>query len=74
MESTVVSMNLTEYKNGDIVHFEDELYGKGKGAIVGIFQSPEGKSYCIIYPKIPPLSLKYTCFLIEENKVVLTPF
>jgi hypothetical protein len=67
-------MKLSEFDNGDIVQFSDELYGKGKGAIVGTFVSSDGKEYCVVYPKIRPLACKFMCFLTESKNVVLNPF
>jgi len=67
-------MKLIDFKNGEIVQFEDEQYGKGKGAVTGIFISPDGTEYCIIYPKIPRTGYPYTCFLTKKENLAMTPF
>lgn len=67
-------MNLNDFKNGEIVQFNDERYGQGKGAIVGIFVSPDGVEYCIIYPKIPRTGYPFMCFITKKENLIMTPF
>ena len=67
-------MNLTDFKNGENVRFEDEQFGQGKGVVLGVFTDSNGKEYCIIYPKIPPLGYTFSCFLTEARNLILTPF
>lgn len=69
-----MNLDLNELKNGELVQFDDDRYGQGKGAVVGVFTSPEGKEYCIVYPKIPRTGYKFMCFVTERENVVLAPF
>lgn len=68
-------LKLEEFKNGDIIYYEDIIYGKGEGRIAGIFKEETSeKEFCIIYPKIHPENLKYMCFVTELKNVMNTPF
>jgi len=67
-------MKLEDLKNGELVQFSDERFGQGKGAVAGIFTSPDGTEYCIIYPKIPRAGYPFMCFATERKNLVLTPF
>lgn len=67
-------MDLVDFKNGELVQFDDERYGQGKGVLVGIFVHPDGTEYCIIYPKIPRTGYPFMCFLTKRANLVLTPF
>jgi hypothetical protein len=67
-------MNLTDLKNGELVQFNDEVYGQGKAAVVGIFIAPDETEYCLLYPKIRPMACPYMCFLTKRENIVMAPF
>lgn len=62
-----------KFEQGEIVQFDDEIFGRGTGGVVGYCKDCD--KY-VIYPKIEHIFDDYSfmCFLIKSDKLISTPF
>ena len=61
------------FEQGEIVQYDDEKFGKGKGGVVGYCASSD--EY-VIYPEIEHIydDYPFMCLLIKSKNLISTPF
>jgi len=64
-----------KFDNQEQIQYDDSYFGRGKGVVVGYYESKDIELY-VIYPKTPfdKSFWPYMTFLLSPNKIVSTPF